>query len=282
MNETLVHTRPPWALRLVPPFPSVVRRIMALANKDDSSAQQIGKLAKTDPSFSAELLRFANSATFGASRRIGGLTQAILLLGVDRLRTLAAMVMMNRMAESAVGIETLRKVWIHCLVTALIAEEAAPRMLVDRDIGYTAGLLQDVGALGLMSSYPDEYSRMLTVSIDFGFDLLATERDLFDIDHCAAGAWLAKEWDFPDGLVQAIAGHHDEPTPGGTGLNSLVQVSWRLADALGFAAFPGHESGYEELIACLPPAPAAASAPSWLGSDPGQAGEALAMRLMNT
>ena len=78
---------------------------------------------------------------FGASRRIGGLTQAILLLGVIRLRTLAALVMMNRMVQSAVGIQLPRKVWIHCQVTALIAEEAAPRMLVGRDIGYTAGLL---------------------------------------------------------------------------------------------------------------------------------------------
>jgi len=118
---------------------------------------------------------------------------------------------------------------------------------------------------------------MLAVSNDFGFDLPTTERDVFDIDHCAAGAWLPKEWDFPDELAQAIAAHHDEPTPGTTGLNSLVQISWRLADALGFATFPGHESGYEELIAHLP----ASSAASWLGRDPDEAGEALAMRLMN-
>jgi HD-like signal output (HDOD) protein len=276
MNETLVHTQPPWALRLVPPFPSVVRRIMALAAKDDSSALEIGKLVKTDPSFAAELLRFANSAMFGERRKVSGLTQAILLLGVDRVRTMAALVVMNRMVRSSVGMQTLRKVWIHCLVTALIAEEAAPRMLVGRDIGYTAGLLQDLGALGLMCAYPDEYSRMLAVSNDFGFDFLTTERDLFEIDHCAAGAYLAQNWDFPDELVRAIAAHHEEPTPGRTGLNSLVQVSWQLADALGFAAFPEQESCYEELIAYLPPA----SAASWLGRDPDEARGELAARLM--
>jgi HD-like signal output (HDOD) protein len=64
-------------------------------------------------------------------------------------------------------------------------------MRVGRDAGYTAGLLHNLGALGLMSAYPSEYSRMLEVSRDFGFDLLNTERDLFEIDHCAAGAWLA-------------------------------------------------------------------------------------------
>lgn len=275
MTEALVYQETPWALRLMPIFPSVARRIMALAGSDDSSAEQIGKLAKTDPSFSAELLRFANSALFGASRKINGLTQAILLLGVDRVKTMAAVVVMNRMVRPSVSIPALRKVWIHSLATALIAEEAAARMGVGRDAGYTAGLLHNLGSLGLMSSYPQEYSRMLEVSRDFGFDLLDTERDLFEIDHCAAGAWLAKEWNFPDELVEAIAAHHEEPTAGSTGLQSLVQISWRLADALGFAASPDREFSYQELMSCLPPVWSA----SWLRGDPDEARAELSARL---
>jgi putative nucleotidyltransferase with HDIG domain len=248
---------------------------MALAGSEDSSAEQIGKLAKTDPSFSAELLRFANSALFGASRKISGLTQAILLLGVDRVKTMAAVVVMNRMVRSSVNMPMLRKVWIHSLATALIAEEAAVRMQVGRDAGYTAGLLHNLGALGLMSAYPDEYSRMLEISRDFGFDLLNTERDLFEIDHSAAGAWLARKWDFPDELVDAIAAHHEEPTAGRTGLQSLVQISWRLADALGFAAVPDGECSYQALMTYLPPV----SGASWLKGDPNEACGELAARL---
>jgi HD-like signal output (HDOD) protein len=193
MTETVVSQETPWALRLVPSFPSVAQRIMALTVKEDSSAVQIGKLARVDPPFSAELLRFANSALFGARHRINGLTHAILLLGVDRVKTIAAMVVMNRMVRASVKIEALRKVWIHSLATALIAEEAAWGMGVGRDAGYTAGLLHNLGALGLMSSYPDEYSRMLAGSTDFGFNLSTTERDLFEIDHSAAGAYLAQQ-----------------------------------------------------------------------------------------
>jgi HD-like signal output (HDOD) protein len=226
---------------------------MALASKDDSSAQQVARLVRTDPSFSAEMLRYANSALFGARHSVSGLAQAIVLLGMDRVKTLATMVVMNRMVRFSIKIEGLRKVWIHSLATALIAEEAGPKMRVGPDIGYTAGLLHNLGTLGLMSAYPDEYSRMLEVSNDYGFDLLKTERDLFDIDHCAAGAYLAQDWDFPDELAAAIATHHDEPVAGTTGLESLAQITWRLADSLGFAAFsPARNWGYEELLAYMP------------------------------
>src|SRR5258706_5880969 len=98
------------------------------------------------------------------------------------------------------------------------------------DSAYTAGLLHNLGTLGLMSAYPDEYVRMLEVSDDFGFDLLRTERDLFDIDHCAAGAYLAQDWGFPDELAAAIATHHDEPVPGECTLDIIIQVSWTLTD----------------------------------------------------
>ena len=120
-----------------------------------------------------------------------------MIVGADRVKTMATLVAVNRMVRSSVRIGALRKVWIHSLVTGIIAEEAARAARMDRDNGYTAGLLHNLGTLGLMSAYPDEYSRMLEVSDDFGFDLLQTERDLFEIDHCAAGAYLAQDGTFP-------------------------------------------------------------------------------------
>jgi putative nucleotidyltransferase with HDIG domain len=264
MTELFARPQAPWALRLVPPFPSVAHRILALVGNEEVNSQELGDLVKMDPSFSAELLRLANSALFGLRREVTSLAQAILMVGTDRIKTMATMVALNRMVRFSVRIGALRKVWVHSLVTAVIAEEAARIARADRDVAYTTGLLHNLGTLGLMSAYPDEYSRMLEVSDDFGFDLLETERDLFEIDHCAAGAYLAQDWDFPDELAAAIAVHHDEPVPGEVNLDNLIQVSWRLADVLGYAAFsPARRWNWEDLIAFLP-----VSRSSWLSESP--------------
>ena len=252
----------PWALRLVPPFPAIAQRVLGLVSQDDVSIRQVYEVVKMDPSFSAELLRFANSALFGVQREVKSLPQAIGIVGLDRVKTMATFVALNRMVRSSVRVGALRKIWLHSLVTAVIAEEIARISHIARDTAYTTGLLHNLGTLGLMSAYPDEYSRMLEVSNDFGFDLLRTERDLFEIDHCAAGAYLAQDWDFPDELAAAIACHHDDPVPRENSLDNLVKVSWRLADTLGFAAFsPEKAWTYEELMAFLP------RTSSWLGAD---------------
>lgn len=264
MPETSAQPQAPWALRLVPPFPAVAHRVLGLVGREDISIHDLGKVVQMDPSFSAELLRFANSALFGARGEVKSLPQAITLVGIDRLRTIATFIAMNRMVRSSVRIEALRKVWVHSLVTALIAQEASPAYHVARDAAYTVGLLHNLGTLGMMSAFPDEYSRMLEVSNDFGFDLLQTERDLFEIDHCAAGALLARDWDFPEELVSALAVHHGKPVRGELSLDNLIRMSWRLSDTLGYAAFsPDKVWPYEELIAIVPLVKS-----SWLSESP--------------
>lgn len=275
MIEQLARPQAPWALRLVPPFPAVAQRILAMVNEPDTNINKLSELVKVDPSFAAELLRFANSALLGSRRKVRSLPLAIVVVGLDRVKTMATLVSVNRMVRHSVRKEGLRKVWIHSLVSALIAEEISRVSGIARESAYTAGLLHNLGTLGLMSAYPDEYSRMLEVSNDFGFDLLQTELDLFEIDHCTAGAYLAQDWDFPEELSTAIAAHHDEPYSRVCSLDSLVQVSWRLADTLGYAAFsPKKAWSWEELLEFVPN-----GASAWFGESPEAARQEIDERL---
>lgn len=275
MATLVARPQAPWALRLVPPFPSVAQRVLALVSREDVPMSEVGAVVKMDPSFSAELLRFANSALFGARQEVRSIPQALMMVGADRVKTMAVLVVMNRMVRASVRVEALRKVWIHSLATALVAEEASRAFGVSKDAAYTAGLLHNLGTLGMMSAYPDEYSRMLEVSNDFGFDLLRTERDLFEIDHCAAGAYLAQDWDFPDELAAAIATHHDTPVAGDRDLYNLAKISWRLSDTLGYAAFsPDRAWSFEELVALIP-----GTATGWLALPVDEAAAELKDRL---
>jgi putative nucleotidyltransferase with HDIG domain len=252
MPKLLAKAERPWALRLLPPFPAVANRVLSVVSSDDVDAGEIGAMIKIDPTFTAEILRVANSALFGFRREITSVGHAVAALGLNRVKSIATYIALNAMVKPALKVEALRRVWMHSLVTALLTEEFARTSNSCFDLAYTAGMLHNLGSLGMMSAYPEEYNRMLEVSSECGFDLISTERDLFEIDHAAAGAHLAEEWDFPGTIIEAIATHHDAPARG-SGLANLVRVAWRLADVLGFAAFPHHDPHtYEELIAMVP------------------------------
>src|SRR5260370_7334768 len=61
MTANTARPQAPWALRLLPPFPAIAHRILALASQEDVGAHEVGALITLDPSFPAPLLRFANS-----------------------------------------------------------------------------------------------------------------------------------------------------------------------------------------------------------------------------
>ena len=89
MSESFAQPEAPWALRLLPPFPSIAHRIQALAGRDDIDMNELADVAKMDPSFSAELLRLANSSLFSVRCEVKSLAQAIFLVGTERLKTMA-------------------------------------------------------------------------------------------------------------------------------------------------------------------------------------------------
>ena len=100
MTSYIDRPQAPWALSLVPPFPAITHRILALANQEHVGAYEVGAVIKLAPSFSAEMLSFANSALFGARCRITSLTQAVALLGMNRVKSMATFVAVNNMVRS--------------------------------------------------------------------------------------------------------------------------------------------------------------------------------------
>lgn len=262
MTELLARPVRPWALRLLPPFPAVANRVLALVNDEDVAARQISEIIQLDPTFTAEILRVANSALFGLAREIATVRHAVSLLGLDRVKAIGTLIALHSMVKPAMRMEALRKIWIHSLVTAMLTEETARAAQLSVEGAYTAGMLHNLGTLGLMSVYPEEYTRMLEVTAECGFDVVETERELFEIDHCTAGACLAEEWSFPEVIVQAIATHHQEPGPVSS-LAAAVRVAWRLGDVLGFAAFPPDRFwSQQELLDLIPGVPA-----TWMAGD---------------
>ena len=232
-----------WALRELPPFPAIATKLLRLFASDDVEIRDVVSLIRADAAFSSELLRVANSPIYGLRSQVSSVQHAVVILGFDRLRSFAMTISMKNFLRTAMRIDVLRRVWRHSLACALVAEELAPLFWkngdrTSRDRAYTAGLLHDVGRLALLVKYPQEYANMLAVVSENPYDMLDTERQLFDIDHCEAGDYLAKAWTFPSEIAEASARHHELPVKGEGDLLNLVRSAVLLTDWLGFDVTP--------------------------------------------
>lgn len=265
----------PWALDDLPPFPWVAKRLMATVSKEDVDIHEVGKLIAAEPVFAARVLQLANSPLFALERQVRTISHAIILLGLDRVKAITFTRALQDFVAPALKIKALRACWQNCLAAALLAEKLARAARMDTDFAYLAGLLRDIGRLALLVKYPEAYSNLLAVSGEQKFDLQMVEKELFDIDHCEAGAWLLEQLPFPPELAEIISRHHHQLDPDSFRTLHLVQCADRLADALGFGVLAGAPgTSVEEALERLPEA-----ARARLGTDSAQWKSDVAARL---
>jgi putative nucleotidyltransferase with HDIG domain len=226
-----------WALRDLPPFPWIATKVLQLltgSKADDVETCRLIELIRADASLSSELLRRANSPLYGLRARIASVQHAVVILGLDRVKKVALTAGLGAYLKTALKVELLRRCWRHSLACGILCEELARGCALSADQAYTAGLLHDIGRLALLVKHPEAYAGLLEVIQENGLHPLDSERDLFDVDHCQAGAWLARHWDFPAELAEVAALHHQPLGDGRINLLRLVHLACRLADSLGF------------------------------------------------
>jgi HD-like signal output (HDOD) protein len=247
------------ALSNMPAFPPVAAKLLRVASDENAATSDLVYLLRADPALSAEIIRYANSPLFNFANEIRTLDQAAPLLGVRKIRSLALASIGRTYIRAVLMMDELRVFWRYSLACALLSEMLARFCAVSEDTAYSAGLLHDIGRLGLMVTHPSEYAMLLqtaSATLESGepFDLPAYERSLFGLDRFAAGEWLAREWNLPEELC-AIAGRFPEQTEQRDELDLLgvVRTACRLANSLGFCVLRNpHGPSYRDILDEMP------------------------------
>jgi putative nucleotidyltransferase with HDIG domain len=251
-TEAPLTEKKPWALDNLPPFPVVATRLLEVLSNENAHITGVGRIIAAEPVFASRVLQMANSPLFALQTQVKTISHAIVLLGLDRVKAITVTRALGDFVGPALNTQALRPCWQNSLACALLSEKLARACKMDTDFAYVAGLLRDIGRLALLVKYPEAYANLLAVSGERGFDLMQTESDLFEIDHCQAGAWLMARMPFPPELCEVAAMHHELPT-GPFRMVHLVRIADMLADVLGFAVVTSvRQPSFEEALQDLP------------------------------
>jgi len=243
----------PKAISNLPPFPAVAIRALQMVSTGEERLRELHDLICTDPAFSAEILKFANSPLYGIRIEIKNTLQATILLGYQRVKGLVLTMGMRAYLGQTLEVPVLRACWRHSLACAILAEEFAKVSTVDKDVAYTAGIIHDVGRLALAVTHPKQYHDLLEKGQGQPLDLVQRERELFGIDHCQAGHSLITAWNLPAEFIEITSRHHDRPTDSAFDLLSVISLSCEMADTLGFGLV--HSPGtlrWEDILKRVP------------------------------
>jgi len=218
----------------LPNVPRVVHELIASFGRDDVAVSEIATGVQADQVLSAKLLRAANCAHYGVSRRIGSVDEAVMLLGFNNIRAIVIGSGLAGSAKPAPGLD-LTAFWHYSVRTAAAARWLASRTGEDGGIAFTLGMMHAIGQLVMHAAMPERMQLVDRVSGAFSLERPAVERREFGFDFHAVGAELASRWQFPEQLVAAL---RLAEAPGGDRMAAVVCLAvWAArCDALALAA----------------------------------------------
>ena len=194
----------------IPAIPGIVADALRILDDPGSSAIEIGEVVQRDQALAAKSLRVVNCAAFGISRKIETIREAIVMIGVRRVRGMvSAMATSGVFAKGIPGLVDPRLLWAHSLETSLWAGEIIDsRKLWSAQSAVIGGLLHDLGIVILCQYATDRYRLVLEKVRDQQVPLPEVEQRELGTTHAVVGATLCAKWQLPAAITQLIQYHH--------------------------------------------------------------------------
>ncbi len=188
-------------------------RLMAALCNPLVTAREVAALVGTEPSICARVLRVANSPYYGQTRAVSTIERALVLLGLDAVRGIAAAVCLNRTVANGGHSELLDMSALlrHSLATSAATESLARqvRRAAPSD-AFIAGLLHNLGVVVQIRLNPTGVKAMIDARrIDATCDVRHLESEHAAIGHEACAGIIFDAWQLPEPLVAAVRHHHD-------------------------------------------------------------------------
>ncbi len=223
----------------LPSCPGLYMEITRLLAEPGSGPKEIASVIERDMAMTAKLLQLANSAFFGVGRNVSQVRDAVVFLGADTIKSLTLSTeAFSKLAPRGLQGYSIEEFQLHATLSARIAAAILPVGSAQQD-AITAALLHDVGELIAIADDPQRWRAQVEQARARRLPLHLIERELQGITHAATGAYLLSLWGLPDGVVEAVAHHHDPGAVPGIELDAVAAV--HIADALAHEAHPSSD-----------------------------------------
>jgi putative nucleotidyltransferase with HDIG domain len=196
----------------LPVLPEVGRKLIQAMDSPYTQMSDISEIVEGDPGLASRLLHTVNSAHFGIARKVVSCGEALQIVGLEALRSLAIGIEIFDFYEDRPFVQKVfQNLWAHSIRTAIGARKIAqfeqqPAELCN--VAFISGLLHDIGKLILASNAEWEYRVAMELCEKSRVPLEQAERGSFGCTHAEVGAYLLVLWGFPDQVVEAVENHH--------------------------------------------------------------------------
>jgi len=213
----------------LPTVPEVGQSLIHTLNDDDVPFERVRGAISKDPALTAKLVRMANSARFALPRSVGSLDDAITMVGLNQVRTLALAACMSETFPVIPGMNP-REYWTESMACAGYSQWLARTLGCDVQIAWLTGFMARLGELIIGQKDPGHIAEIERLPHHPG-GRWERESQILGFTEGEVSSELARRWNFPPEIVRALATSCDPmATKPFCRLGAIVHIATLLAE----------------------------------------------------
>ena len=219
-------------LEELPTLPVIITKLLGLLDNPMSTARDINNVIKEDQALTAKTLKMVNSAYYGFPKSISTLTDAVVVLGFNTVRSLSLSATVCKIFEGGGEDFDRAKLWEHSLGVAFASRIIAKMVRYpEEEEAFVAGLLHDIAKIVEDQNFHEEFTKAVVQSREKSSSLLEEEREYVGMDHSTIGRRIADRWGLP-AKVTKVVGYHHQPQFAGSGEEKILTSIVHVADII--------------------------------------------------
>jgi putative nucleotidyltransferase with HDIG domain len=215
-------------IRKLPAQPELHTKVTKELQSTSGSMEVVGKLISQEPVMTAKIMQVVNSAFFGFAREISDPTEAVMVLGAERIKALILLAgVFSQYSSAKCPGFSAEPIWSHSIQVGAYARAITLAETKDArlaEAAFTAGLLHDIGKLVLAANLPEMYETVQRLRVSKQIDAREAELEILGTTHAELGACLLATWGLPLPILEAIACHHEPARSEEKGFSILAAV----------------------------------------------------------
>jgi len=187
----------------LPSIPKVVALLLMELDHNEVDLKKVNRLISTDLALTTRLLRLANSEFFKLCGKINSVSEALALLNLVQVRSMAQEAAQSASLKAVPGI-SLPRFWEYSLNTARVSRSLAGVVRQNQQAAFTCGLIHAFGELAMHLAMPAQTSILSEKFAPLDLRRASAERNLFGYSYASVSAGFAQLWHFPQPMVDAL------------------------------------------------------------------------------
>lgn len=187
----------------LPSIPKVVALLLVELDRPEADLKRINQLIATDPALTTRLLQLANAPFFKLCGKINSVSEALALLNLEQVRSMAQDAAQHASLKAVPGIN-LQQFWDYSFNVARVSRSLAGLVRQNQQAAFTCGMIHAVGELAMLTAMSAEIAPLNTEVGPLDLRRAKAERHKFGYCYATVGAAFAKRWNFPAAMIDAL------------------------------------------------------------------------------